>query len=95
MWTMGDVLLNMYEELDACGLDKYGRPKNPVPTVPTRETENANPVNPVVVENKPVFPFITVSKHSDIDIKCKVNYNVTLTDAQFEKFLEVVKNLKR
>lgn len=89
MWTMGDVLLSMYEELDACGLDKYGRPKDPVPT---RETENANPV---VVENKPVFPFITVSKHSDIDIKCKVNYNVTLTDAQFEKFLEVVKNLKR
>ena len=33
MWTMGDVLLSMYEELDACGLDKYGRPKNPVPTV--------------------------------------------------------------
>ena len=47
MWTMGDVLLSMYEELDACGLDKYGRPKDPVPT---RETENANPV---VVENKP------------------------------------------
>lgn len=84
MWNFGDLALDIIERNRALGLDEYGRT--------TFDSFDEEEIPPIV--EQPIFPLMTICE-DDVKIKCTNSYNITLTDEQFEKFLDVIKSFKR
>jgi len=95
MWVMGDIIANDLNMLHAWGCDEYGRPEagGYLDRLVNGYGDSSDEVEePAPAKKEPIFPFIVPEKK--VKIKCETNYNITLTDEQFDKFLEVIKSLK-
>lgn len=91
MWIMGEVIRNYYDEFNAKGYDYHGIPYDDNDSRSTSESYEDDDVNYIEEsESNKIFPLINVCNGKN-KIKGSVIYNITLTDEQFEVFMNTIK----
>lgn len=92
MFIMADVIDRRLREFDALGLDQYGRPKGCTTTVTTSgNVITNNTTRNDDEDDEPTFPFV-MNHNETLSQKADTIVNITLTDAQFEKLLDVIES---